>query len=147
MHWGKMIFLSVFVFIAFMVWMLIYAFQQEVNLVAEDYYKQEIAYQQQIDKIKNSKRLLEEPKITYRSLDDIVILQYPKLLAKSKVTGELLFFRPSSAKLDKSFVIKLDEEGKQYINVSTLPAGNWKVKLTWSDIDKEYYLEKSVFIQ
>jgi len=147
MNWGHNIAISIIIFIAFMVGTVIWAFQQDVNLVAENYYEEEIAYQEQIDKIKNTNRLLEKPTINYRNVDDIVELIFPRRLIEKKVSGELHFFRPSNFKQDRKFEIKLDENGKQYINIATLQPGSWKVKLRWNDLEKGYFDEVSIFVQ
>lgn len=147
MNWGHKIAIAISIFIAFMVGTVIWAFQQDVNLVAENYYEEEIAYQKQIDKIKNTNRLLEKPTVNYRNVDDIVELVFPQRLLNKKIKGELHFFRPSDFKKDRKFELQLDEEGKQFISVATLQPGSWKVKLRWNDLDKEYFDEVNIYIQ
>ena len=147
MNWGHKIAIAIFIFIAFMVGVVIWAFNQDVNLVAKNYYEEEIAYQQQIDKIRNTRRLLHKPGLQYRPEDDIVELLFPERLLGKTVTGEIHFFRPSDFKKDKIFEIDLNDAGRQYISVAALSAGSWKVKLRWSDQEKEYFDEVSIFIQ
>lgn len=147
MNWGYKIAISIFIFIAFMASVVIWAFKQDVNLVAENYYEEEIAYQQQIDKIKNTNKLVEKPYLNYRNIDDIVELVFPQRLLTKKISGELLFFRPSDFKKDRKFDLQLDENGKQFISVASLQPGSWKVKLHWNDLDKEYFDEVSIYIQ
>ena len=53
MNWGKGIFIFYSLFVVAILSVVYFAFTQEVNLVSEDYYQQEIAYESQIERIKN----------------------------------------------------------------------------------------------
>lgn len=146
MNWGVKIAIGLSIFMGITIAMVIYSFQQDVHLVAEDYYKQEIAYQDQIEKIRNTQKLPEKPAIRYRNVDNIVEITFPTAFLSKKIRGEVVFFRPSNAGMDKKYEIKLDESGKQYINVASLINGNWKVKISWNDLNLDYYDEKDIFI-
>ena len=63
MNWGTKIVFSFIAFAGLIITMVVISMRQDVSLVAKDYYVQEIAYQDQIDKIQNQKALESEPTI------------------------------------------------------------------------------------
>ncbi|MGB1317661.1 MAG: FixH family protein, partial [Flavobacteriales bacterium] len=54
MNWGWGISIFYGSFVVFMLGMVTLAFQQDFDLVADDYYEQEIAYQGRIDQMNNA---------------------------------------------------------------------------------------------
>ncbi|MCB9190933.1 MAG: FixH family protein [Flavobacteriales bacterium] len=54
MGWGTRITLFYGSFVAFMLFMVVMAVQQDFDLVADNYYEQEIAYQDRIDQMNNA---------------------------------------------------------------------------------------------
>lgn len=136
MNWGKGIFIFYSLFVIAILWVVVFSFSVDVNLVSDDYYQQELAYEDQIVRIKNTDSLVEKPTVILKN--GYVELTFPKDL---KVKGTILFFRPSDATKDIKIPIALGLNGKQEIAFSTQVAGLWKAKLTWSQDEKEYYQE------
>ena len=54
MNWGTKITLSFIAFVGIIITMVVISMRQDISLVAKDYYVQEIAYQDQIDRIRNN---------------------------------------------------------------------------------------------
>ena len=136
MNWGKSIALFYGVFVVSILAVVAFSFTQDVNLVTEDYYQQELVYEDQINRLKNTETLAEKPTITLKGL--YVELVFPKELNPK---GSILFFRPSDSHKDKRVAISLGAEGSQQIDFSTEQAGLWKAKLTWKLGENEYYQE------
>lgn len=134
------------VFIALMAMMVVYSFRQDLNMVTDNYYEKDLQYQQQIEKIKNTRSLIEKPQVLYRSTDKIVSITFPERI-NNDIEGEIQLFRPSDHKMDKSYKISLDEYGRQLIHVSALSRGEWYVKLMWTDQHDEFYDEVKIFIR
>ena len=145
MNWGSKIVLTFIVFIAIMATMVIISMRQNVNLVADDYYAQEIAYEDQINRIKNTKALESAPVILFEKEKTLVKLDFQKS-SKPFKKGELLLFRPSDRYQDVKAKIKLDENGQFRMSVNGHAPGLWIVKINWSDGEKEYYAEKQVVL-
>ena len=143
MNWGHKITLAFSAFVVFIVFMVVKSFQENVDLVTEDYYKQEIQYQQQIDKINNTHAL--KQKVSFAQENQQLIVQFPEEF-KNGLSGEINLFRPSDARFDVSTEIKVDTNLRQSIPTSDLAKGYYKVKVDWNDGDKAYYMEESVFI-
>lgn len=136
MNWGKSIALFYGLFVVALLAVVAFSFTQDVNLVADDYYKQELVYEDQINRIRNTEELAEKPTMQLRS--DYVELVFPENLTPK---GNILFFRPSDGSKDRSQPISLGVNNKQQIDFSTEEKGLWKAKLTWNQAGKEYYQE------
>ncbi len=144
MNWGWKI---VIVYSAFAIMTLAIAFYfmgQKVDLVAEDYYKQEIAYQDQIDKMSNSSALAQPIDLEYDRQTSLVKIAFPNQVNGSQIQGTIHFYRPSNADEDVHFEIQPDSLGQQHISVGALTKGLWKVKIVWTSAEMEYYDEKVI---
>ncbi len=136
MNWGKSIALFYSLFVIAILCVVVFAFRQDVNIISEDYYQQEIAYEEQITRIKNTNKLPIKPSVILkRSYVEII---FPKDLTPK---GDILFFRPSDGSKDRRIPISLGANGTQQIDFSTQQKGKWIAKLLWSDGAKEYYQE------
>jgi len=100
MNWGKGITIALVLFIGFIVALGTILMRQNVDLVAEDYYQQEIDYETQISAESNAKKLEKTPQITQD--EDYFMVQIPEGDFK-KVTVDLK--RPNNSDKDLSFDI------------------------------------------
>ncbi len=140
MNWGKGIFIFYSLFVVAILSVVYFSFTQEVNLVAEDYYKQEIAYEDQIIRIQNADKLANKPTIILKN--NFIELAFPKEITPK---GSILLFRPSDSSKDRRIPIALGVNGTQQIDFSTQQQGKWIAKLLWSDGSKEYYQEIDLY--
>ncbi|MCG6959238.1 MAG: FixH family protein [Ignavibacteriaceae bacterium] len=143
-NWGTGIFISYSVFMLLTIITAVYFMNQDVSLVTDDYYQQELKYQDQIDKIERTNALSEKPAIDFDGLG--VNISFPKLLIEKNVVGKIHFYRPSDPGLDFALPISLNSEGIQLISTKQLAAGYWRLKLNWMMNGKEYYNEKAIII-
>lgn len=141
MDWGKGIVLVLITFGILMGTLVtICVRQDDLHLVVQNYYEEEVKYQEHIDRVINT-HLLEYEILVFDSQLKIVDLHLP-VGAK----GTLHFFRPSDARLDKKMEVNITDSNANSIDVKELKAGYWKVKLTWSESGKDYYQEKNITI-
>lgn len=140
MNWGYKIALSYLAFMTLILSMVFMSFQYDVNLVAKDYYKQEMAYQEEIDKISNTQKLYREPEFGFKAEGQFLSVFFPK----AEVEGVLTLYRPSDARQDQKFLLSPDEQGQQYIPIKSLKTGLWRIKLDWKSDGLAYYLEKKI---
>ena len=63
MNWGNKIAISFIIFIGIIVTMVVISMKQDISLVSTDYYEQEIAYQDQIDRMERTRGLEKQPEI------------------------------------------------------------------------------------
>lgn len=147
MNWGKGIFISFILFASGLVVMLVITMRQELGLVAKDYYKQELAYQDQIDRIKNFEALNVKPEIKLQADIRSVVISFPEELATSVEAGEIHFFRPSSVSSDMKYNLQLGANHQQQFDTQNFKRGKWRVKLSWKDAKKEYYQETILVVR
>jgi hypothetical protein len=146
MNWGWKIVVLYSGFVIMTLAMVFYFMGHEVDLVAKDYYKQEIEYQDQIDKINNTKSLKESIGFEYSEVQGTVKINFPNEHLNKGLNGKIHFFRPSDSGLDKIFDINPSENGEQVIAIGNLTKGLWKIKISWSADKKDYYDEKIITI-
>jgi hypothetical protein len=142
MNWGKWIAVSFILFALFIGVLVTICVRQDISLVAKDYYEQELDYQQQIDRSVNTDQLEFKPEITI--VNNSMQVYYRDF--GSIQTGELKLFRPSNAKSDRVFELKPTSDTLQVFDLSSQEKGMYKARLKWSMDNKEYYLEKMVYL-
>jgi hypothetical protein len=146
MSWGTKIAIIYGGFVAFIIGMVVLCVKQDdIHLVSKEYYKEEIAYQDQIDKLTNTQQLHGQMGFQYEGNEQKVEFFFPKSL--SDASGEILFFRPSDARKDVKVAVQMDANGRQVVPVANLDKGLWKVKVKWAARDKEYFSEETLIIQ
>lgn len=139
MNWGKGIVITFIAFIAIMVTMVIISVRMEgIELVTENYYEEEIKYQEQIDK-EASTLSLDREALKFDGSTKALILDLP-IGAK----GTLNLFRPSDIELDQELPVEILEAGEKSVYIGDLKAGYWKVQLSWEENGESYYQEKKI---
>ncbi len=141
MDFGKWIVVAFVLFAVFIGTLVTVCVRQDISLVSKEYYKEELAYLDQIVRIANTEKLGLKPKIT--KVNNVTLqLTFGQQMEK----GELKLFCPSNPKMDKSFSINSSENNIQLFNVETLQKGMYRAKLSWTMDKKEYFYEEVIFI-
>ena len=144
MNWGWKIAIVLAIYMTGIISVVWYTMTLDVNLVAEDYYQQELVYEEQIDRMKNSEALENRPTVKFSSNRNYVVLTFPKEL--SPENGLITFFRPSDFTQDRKFKLELDVENQQGFVTTSLKPGLWRAKLLWEKEGKSYYEEFVIVI-
>ncbi|GAB2515687.1 FixH family protein [Spirosoma aerophilum] len=141
MNWGKSIVLTFVLFAGFIGTMVYKMTRQSVDLVRDDYYQTEMAYQQQIERVANARR--QEPvAMDFVASKQQFTIALPKMLR----TGDIRFYRPSDRKLDFIVPVDVPSRGQQLVSTADLARGYWRVQLTWTDGQRDYYTEQDLFL-
>jgi hypothetical protein len=143
-NWGTGIFLVIVLFFLAVIAFFIYISNLDINLVEDNYYEKELAYQQRIDKLSNTSSL--PGKIEVSQEPGVVIIQFPRLDSILTSEGTILFYRPSDPKKDFTVPIQLNDSCRQVLNISRIDKGKWVIKLDWKMAGIEYYFEEGVII-
>jgi FixH len=69
------------------------------DLVAVDYYNREIAFQSQIDKEKNARKLSRPLTLNFDREVNFIVLHFPDDFHSKSVSGKIHFFKPDNAAL------------------------------------------------
>jgi len=144
MSWGWKIVMLYSAFVIMTLAMVFYFMGQKVDLVAEDYYKQEIEYQDQIDKITNARALKEPVEFEYSIENRSIVLNFPASHIVQGIEGKIQLYRPANSEEDKEYAIRPEDTGVQTIAVGSLSKGLWKIKISWSSAGIEFYDEKVI---
>ena len=143
MNWGYKIILAFTLFGALMVGMVVISMRQDINLVAEDYYEQELNFQSRIDAMENVRKLDSVPEI-YINEGQLVIdyLNIPSEFSH----GTLTLHSPISNKYDSQWEFSTDKLPNFKLDTSALKKGYWKAQLEWHAGGLTYYIEKEIKI-
>jgi hypothetical protein len=139
MNWGTRIAIGYGAFVVFILSLVVMAFQQDFDLVADNYYEQEIAYQGRIDQMTNAKN--DGQKV------DIIKSEANVQLAFSNAANDVKvhIFRPSD---DTKDIVMEEASVDSYITVPTdqfIP-GKYLVKVEWKVNEQTYYQEQTLFM-
>jgi hypothetical protein len=142
MSWGKWIIVAFILFAGFIATLVTVCMRQEVNLVSKDYYKEELAYQDQIARVNNASLLPVKPVI--RKNGGFIQVGFDEF---HKVeNGSLKLFRPSDPKMDKVFTLESTNERTQSFSIDGLEKGMYRARMQWVMDGKEYFVEEVVNI-
>jgi len=142
MNWGKWIIVSFVLFAIFIGTLVTVCMQQDMPLVSQNYYEQELAYQNQIERKRNAETLIVRPKIEVSNSK--LTVTYPDFNQIS--SGELKLMRPSDARLDETFKLLLGDGNIQSFELNNPQRGMYKVNLSWSIQEKEYFIEETLYL-
>ena len=127
-------------FAAFIITMVYFMMNEDIGLVSKNYYKEEIAFQQQIDKANLTEKEHFKVGMKMNNADGYFELSLPTANTAG-VSGDVKFTRPSDSKLDFKVPFAPGVDGTQKIPVTSLKDGLWKVSLDWKQGEKAYYQE------
>ncbi len=141
MNWGTkiaIVYTSFVLFIGFMVYM---AFGQQYDLVTEDYYAEEIKYQEVIDSKIRAESL--EGQLTVSIEKGQLKVTFPQ--KDAKIDGSIQCFRPSDQSKDFEVSIK-GRQAFKTIPLEKFSRGKYLLKVSWKVDDLQYYKEQIVVI-
>lgn len=144
-NWGTGIVIGMVLFISFIMFLVINMLTDKKfdhDLVTEEYYQEELHYQEEINAETNAFSLKEN--ITDRRVKDGWIIEFPKNLELSKISGNLNFYRPSNEKLDFNIPLEL-KEYKIFIKDEQLVEGRWNINIHW-EYEGTPYLYKNEIV-
>lgn len=109
------------------------------DLVIEDYYKQELKFQDQLSRETNSQTLVRD--IEIEKTGEGLLINFPPGLDPGLIEGEILLYRPSDKEQDFSIPIELDRD-QLMIPKDLLEKGRWNIIIDWSYKDESYFFKK-----
>ena len=140
MNWGKGIALALALFMGFIIVLVVKMVSQDVELETEDYYKKDIAYQEEITSMENALALTEKPSISLTETH--VIVQFPEGLSFTE--AQLNLKRPNDEADDRSY--KIVGTSMFTLNRSELEKGVYKLELSYTHEDKTYLQKIEYYI-
>ena len=142
--WGHGIFATLTAFVLLMAWFMVRAINNQEELVAENYYEQEIGYQAQIDKQRNLTDLGQDLGVSLVAHD--LLIQLPTAHAGKPVQGKAVLFRPSDSRADDTFVLVPDSSGRCAHDVSGALPGGYNLTVDWTVDGVDYQHTQPIHI-
>ena len=143
-NWGHGIALFYTLFAGVLLYFVIKSTQYDHSLVVDNYYEEDLNYQQHYDKLANSKLLEKDVIIFHDHRSEHIKIQFPK--EKGAIDGTIHFYRPSDKKKDFKVKIELDQNFEQSFPVSGMSRGLWKLKVDWQAGGISFYKEETVVL-
>lgn len=143
-NWGTGIVLAFIGFISFIMFFVIKMNSDRRanhDLVTEDYYRQELAYQKEIDAQNNATNDIVNLELK-KQANGLQIV-FPKNLNPNKIQGTVSLYRPSNKQLDFDLPISLSNN-HLLIPDKRLLDGRWDIKVNWVYNGKEYLHKENI---
>jgi len=145
LNWGNLLILVFLAFGGMISYMVYRCMQTPVDLVANEYYKDELSYQQVIDARQRAEKL--SGSVDLRQVGAGLTLYMPKEMEHQELTGSIQLYCPSDAGKDRRFVLHVDDTGRQNIGMEQVKPGRYTVRVQWEGRGEQYYVEEPLTIQ
>ena len=143
-NWGTGIVIAFVCFISFIMYFVISMStnkKYDHDLVIEDYYGEELEFQDDIDKEEHSKTLSID--VTWKKTEDGIQITFPQNLDYKGIEGKVFLYRPSNKQLDFETPISLSNHNL-LIPDKRLLDGRWNLKVDWKYNTNSYLYKKEI---
>ena len=143
-NWGTGIVLAFIGFMCFIMYFVVKVNtdkKYDHDLVTEDYYKEELEYQNDINKESNAKDLTENISLT--KTENGLLIAFPETFTINNISGKVFLYRPSNKQLDFETPISLSNHNL-LIPDKRLLDGRWNIKVDWQYNGKSYLFKKEI---
>ncbi|MFM7016748.1 MAG: FixH family protein [Bacteroidota bacterium] len=142
MNWGYKIMTVYLLFVIGMLTLVYKCTQQNTELVADNYYDQEVNYQARYNKMKNAN----EAPVRFTSINkNAVELLFPEQFMNNSIKGQISFYRPDNMKKDFKMNVNV-VNGKMQVVSDKLTGGKWQMTVSWSCNGKDYLQEEKLMM-
>ena len=143
-NWGTKLVIAIIAFVSFMIGLGYMTTLQSYDLVEKDYYPQAQVHQQQIDKTRNAKGLLE--KIKVENNGDHLRFYFQKAFKPDSISGTIYFYRPAGEAYDFQIPIHPDTSGMQEYPTAGMQKGKYIIRFDYEALGKSYYQEETIIV-
>lgn len=144
--WAVGITVFIVFFIVATIALVIFVSRQHYDLVTENYYAKDQAWQTEIDTRQRTEVLAEKPVLELDREALVLNISFPRRESYDNIQGEITFYRISDAARDQRHPLLLDNRGRQFISVSAMQRGQWIARLRWTEDGEEYYMEQRIYL-
>jgi len=142
--WPYALIATFVIFISATIGLIVLAASQNSDLVASNYYEQEIKYQSRLDSLDRAKQL--GATAAYDPTAKRITISLPAEHAGKSVAGQIHLYRPSAAGLDQQFELRPDANGIQLLDASSLQNGLWEIHVAWNIAGQDYFLDRKIVV-
>ena len=144
MNWGYRIIVVFVLFAAGILTLVTKSINTKVDMVTNDYYAEELKYQQVIDGRKQAGQLSAPVKIGQS--DSQIQFTFPPEMQGRQLSGNILFYKASDSRKDLTVPLHSNVEGLVAISKQHLGKGSYQVKLEWDADGKHYFQEDNISV-
>jgi len=127
-------------FVAMIICLIVASSHQNIDLVTQDYYKDEIGYQAVLDASRNQAQLTGE--FAIHANDNAVIIEFPAEFGTKAVSGNVLFYSAANKDWDKA--VRIEGGDAMTVPRSQLHATMYEVKISYSVDGRDYYYQTRI---
>jgi len=142
--WGTGIAMLYIGFVLGMLFLVTLSMNQRVDLVSEDYYAQELDFQNKINK-NNRAKALSTP-LRWEMTDTALEIEYPTEFRYQDLAGKVRFYCPSDNEKDIEFAIMPNADNQQTIPLSKIQPGRYLLQFDWKNGETTYWNEGAVVV-
>lgn len=116
------------------------------DLISANYYEDEVKYQGQIDRLQHTQARASAASVQFDKHTRIITVSVPVEAASASPSGQIQLYRPSELNQDRTIKLALTASGLQTIDAANLLPGLWKVRVSWTVADKQFFMDQKVVI-
>jgi len=142
--WGHGVIIALGAFILFILGM-IFLFplgKQNSELITENYYEEELQYQNVIDAKKRADDLADKPHIEITQ--NGIKFDFPKDISNENSTFKFYLFRTNDRNLDIEKKVTLNPDNTLFIPAEVLVKGSYTLKLMWKKANLDYQIDYDI---
>ena len=143
LHWGHGLAIALGCFIIFILF-LIFVFpmgKQNAEMISNNYYEEELEYQQVIDAKNNATKLKEQP--AYKATSEGMMISFPSEIMPDNGKVNFVLFRTNDSNLDVKKEIAL-QHNVFLIPKKVISAGSYTLKLKWKENKIPYQVDYDI---
>ncbi|MFZ1689292.1 MAG: FixH family protein [Flavobacteriales bacterium] len=144
MNWGKGLVLVLVAFAVLMTFLVVMSIRNPEPLVTDQYYEQELVYQQRINNTERANAL--STSVVIQPSARGVRITFPAEARNGSIAGVLTLLRPNDPLADRQVTISADSSGIFDAIVPGLVAGRYNALLEWTANGVAYYTEEKLVI-
>ena len=144
LNWGYSIIIFFMVFCSLMIAFMVFTFRQSNDLVTNDYYEKGADFTHQMET--NSRSVIYKDSIRLSERNGFILAGFAKSVSQMADTMHIYFYRPSDKKLDFTISFSHPADSVKIVK-SHLSKGHYTVKFNWLNNQKNYQVEKELFME
>ncbi|WP_254411511.1 FixH family protein [Dyadobacter diqingensis] len=143
LNWGAGIAILYTGFVAMILVLVGMSASQKIDLVTDQYYAEELRFQDKINKTERAKKLAEP--LRWEVNENGIAIHYPKIFPAKNISGNVKLYCPSDNKKDLVFSVRT-EDHTQLIASSQIPDGRYYLQIDWKNGTETYWDEDLIVI-
>jgi nitrogen fixation protein FixH len=144
LNWGHGIFITMAIFIVMMTSFMVRAFNNQEELVAEDYYAQELQYQERIDQMRNAGAAGEALRAEVSGAT--LTLVFPAQVRGKAITGQARLLKPNDSRADQVLPLAVDSAGRCTFDTRDWMKGAYHLQVDWAVAGVDHFSEDHIHI-